>query len=220
VARTETRGPNYQTMTTISHSDAAQASGAAAVPPGATGDVGDHAGGAPEAITSMDAGAPEAGALTSRDPNRESERPPVVRPRPVERHVVVGPLLVSSCLCPRCGGLFAHGGLLQPGEPDPACPRCIYATAWPTAPAELLEVMAELRQRLQDYHRARSLGEGSRVEEHRTFVLVSDAFWAHGPVLLGELERIYGRQGQGSSVGVSNDALGSAVVQDYVVQTR
>lgn len=168
----------------------------------------------PATLLPVPIAAPEADGLMGGRRRDEPVPPPVVPSRPLERNVAVGPLWVSSCRCPQCGEVFAHPRFLDPAEAEPPCPRCIYTTAWPTAPPDILESMSVMHQRMMDLRRARSLGEGSTAEEHRTVVLASDGFWYYGPRLLGELERIYGVQQQGPGVMVTdNDAPGSGVVQ-------
>lgn len=125
--------------------------------------------------------------------------------RPLERNVVVGPMLVSTLVCNKCGEVFAYGIPLRDGSKidaclpneaspeDPDCPRCSYSDK--TCPDDAKQAMQECRWRYNQYKEARaSLGGVSNAGIRDHFLKAHDIFWRYGPVLLLELERIYGDQ--------------------------
>lgn len=104
---------------------------------------------------------------------------------PDEEYVSVGPVFASSRICVKCRERF----VIISQDPSQICPRCTYATAWPTAPPEVLEAMRELRGLVMLHDAA-----GSKEEQHDRFVKLHDGAYLRHAVLLGELERIYGTQ--------------------------
>jgi len=127
---------------------------------------------------------------------------PDSHPRELERNVCVGPLVVSSCQCPKCGEVFAHYEVFVGGyhaclgsEEQPLCPRCTFATAWPAVTPEVAAAMVECRWRYHEHLLSGEPGSGKSTGEMRAaFLKAYDAFWLYGPALLGELERVFGDQ--------------------------
>ena len=124
--------------------------------------------------------------------------------RPLERNVVVGRLLVSSCICPQCGECYAFAvplvngvspmGGLDDTDPDPPCLRCELALGMPLNPDEVA-AMQQLRWRWDEFRRA--MREGSMVAQkgqHDAFLRLNQAAGRHALTLLHALEARYGNQ--------------------------
>lgn len=143
----------------------------------------------------------ETGPELSSTPREEFEQEPAYH-RPLERNVAVGPMLVSTCICPKCGEVFAHFIKMHEDskihnalgdDQEPVCYRCTYADK--TCPPGLVYAMQQVRWLYDQYYEAHaSLGGASNVEIRARFLKAYDAFWRYGPVLLAELEHVYGNQ--------------------------
>lgn len=140
--------------------------------------------------------------------------------RPLERNVVVGPMVVSTCLCPQCGQVYVRGELLGPGgytpamtddEPDPPCWRCEVAVGVPLDPEEAA-AMAEFRWRYDQFLAATEVGGMTSQDEMRAaLVRAHDSAWVHAPALLRALERRYGNQQDAGVQAIASGAAGVVV---------
>lgn len=139
--------------------------------------------------------------------------------RPLERNVVVGPMVVSTCLCPQCGQVYVRGELLGSGgyakampddEPDPPCWRCEVSVGVPLDPNEAA-AMAEFRWRYDQFLAANEVGGmTSQAEMRAAFVRAHDSAWVHAPALLWALERRYGNQQNAGVAAILAGASGIA----------
>lgn len=137
--------------------------------------------------------------------------------RPLERNVVVGPMVVSTCQCPQCGQVYVRGELLGSGgyapamskdEPDPPCWRCEVSVGVPLDPDEAA-AMAEFRWRYDLFLAANEVGGMQSQDDMRAaFVRAHDSAWVHAPALLHALERRYGNQQDAGVQAILNGASG------------
>lgn len=73
------------------------------------------------------------------------------------------------------------------------CPRCRFVDGVPVLSETAKAAMCELRWRLDNYRRVKGT---DNAKEREAFLKLHDASWLAVPVILAELERVYGNQVQ------------------------
>lgn len=143
---------------------------------------------------------------------------------PLVRNMAVGPLVVSTIVCPKCGELFAFGrefhnrshdnaytACLGPDE-NPLCPRCYYATAWPQLgdlAEKVIAAMVECRWRYDEHLDAMEVAsQKSQKQMREAFLKAQDAFWLYGPIMLSALEYVFGDQLKRAVAAIEGGASG------------
>lgn len=136
--------------------------------------------------------------------------------RALERNVVIGPLLVSTCRCPQCGTVYAYSAPLGKGgyaialmddEPDPPCWRCEVPLGVPLDPAEV-HAMQQFRWRYEQYVDAHEVGAMQSLAQMRAaFLQFCSSAEYYAPQLLAALERRYGNQQDAGVQQILNEGV-------------